>query len=105
MKLETLTPIIQKIDTEGIAYSSEEYAARILEEVDQLPERYVFIGKGEVETSDGGISEMIEIIDEDELEDEEVGLFVRVLSWDPEKRHVALKPFKDTKMMITVELA
>ena len=106
MKLETLAPIIQKIDLEGVAYSSEEYASRILEEVEKLPERYVFIGVPVHEVlGDDGVTEMLELIDEDELQDDEVGPYVRLMSWDPEKRHVAVKPFKNAKTMITVELA
>lgn len=107
MKLATLIPIIQKIDMEcgetETAYSSVEYATRIIEEIDQLPERYVFIGVPELDVQDSGVSETLEIIDEDEL-DEEVGPYIRVMSWDPDKRHVAIKPFKDTKVRVTLEL-
>lgn len=103
MKFETLRDIIDIIDKDidFEDWSPSGLAERILIEAEKLPERLVFVGVPIVEDDDGGISRIFEINNEDADED---GPFVRVMSWDPDKRHVALKPLDGVKVRVTVEL-
>lgn len=103
MKFETLRDIIDVIDKDldFEDWSPTGLAERILIEIEKLPERLVFIGVPILEDSDNGVSRMLEVTDDDDSED---GPYVRVMSWDPEKRHVALKPLEGCKIRMTVEL-
>jgi hypothetical protein len=109
MNLEKLTDLIKELDSDPNqpknGWTSEEYAKELLDRLDTMPEQYVFMGKATVEETDDGVTKILEVIDDYELDhDNEVGLFVRVLSWDPEKRHVAAKPLEGQTLRITVEV-
>lgn len=50
---------------------------------------------------DGGQAIIITLNAQD---DEPSGLFVRLQSWDPEKKHTALQPFLNKRLRVTVEV-
>lgn len=105
-RLETLTSIITDIDSNmdsnDVTLPSD-LAAAILERLDEMPERLIFVGVTTMEDV-GEADRMLEIIDETVLEDGEVGPYLRIMSWDPAGRHVALKPLTDANVRVTIEL-
>lgn len=109
MNLEKLTEVITELDQDPDqpkdGWTSAEYAKALIDRLDAMPEQYVFMGEATVEETDDGVTKILEVLDTYELDhDNEVGLYVRVMSWDPEKRHVAAKPLEGQTLRITVEV-
>lgn len=104
-RLEQYTTAIDLVFTEEAnstdpPLSSEEFAERVLDHLDEMRERLVFIEPGIEDEDDQGTTKWIEL-----MGPEEVGPFIKLCSWDPAKRHVALKPFEDAKRVrVTVEV-
>lgn len=67
----------------------------------QLPFKKVFeerVSENDIDTEDGGSSKILEISN-----DEESGLFIRLHSWDENKKHVDFSQLVNRLIKITIE--
>lgn len=91
MDPQELYDIIMKIDPNG-QIPTMDLANGIIDELEANPKRLTFTGKPYIDYQDGKTSLALEV--NGDIDDESAP-YIRICSYDPDGRHVPLRPLQD----------